>query len=177
MKAEGPFRVHKRAPLDPILSQLNPPQLTSSRPVLILLSLLRPSLPMASVLHMSQSKSCMHFSCLPKRETYVYSTRYFLWLIFLHTFGTEYALWNFPLCSLLRLPVNNPILGPITSARFTYSRCSDQATGWTIRGSITGTRRNILFFESPDRFRGPPRLLSNGYHEVFSESNAAGMCN
>jgi hypothetical protein len=106
-----------------------------------------------------------------------YSARYFLWLIFLQTFGTEYALWNFPLCSLLRLPVSNPILGPTTSARFTYSRCSDQATGWTIRGSITGTRRNFLFFESPDQFRGPPSLLSNGYRGVFSESNATGMCN
>jgi hypothetical protein len=76
MKAGGPFRVHKCAPLDPILSQLDPPQLTSSRSVLILWSLLRPSLPTHSVLHTSQSKSCMHFSCLPKRETY--SARYFL---------------------------------------------------------------------------------------------------
>jgi hypothetical protein len=79
--------------------------------------------------------------------------------------------------SLLRPPVSNPILGPITSARFTYSRCSDQATRWTIRGSITGTRRNYLFFESPDRFRGPPSLLSNGYRGVFSASKAARMCN
>jgi hypothetical protein len=66
MKAGGPFRVHKRAPLDPILSQLNRSHLTSSRSVLILLPLLRPSLPTVSVLHMSHSKSCMHFSCLPK---------------------------------------------------------------------------------------------------------------
>jgi hypothetical protein len=174
MKPGGPFRVHKRAPLNPILSQPNPPQLTSSRSVLILLSLLCPSLSMVSVLQMSQSKSCMHFSCLPKRE--IYSARHFLWPFFLQTFGTQYALWNFLLCSLLRLPVSNPILGPTTSARFTYSRCSDQATGWTIRGLITGTRRNFLFFANPDLFTGPPSLLSNGYRGVFSESDAAGMC-
>lgn len=115
---------------------------------------------MVSVLHMSQSKSCMHFLCLPKRETY--SARYFLWPFFLQTFGTEYALWNFLLCSLLRLLVSNPILGPTTSAQFTYSRCSDQATGWTTSGSITGTRSNFLFFESQGPTQSPIKRVPGG---------------
>jgi hypothetical protein len=131
-----------------------------------------PTLPIVSV-HTPQSKSCKHFSCLPKRETY--SARYLLWVIFLQTLGTQYAFSNFTLCSLLRLPVSTPNLGPTTFAPFTYSRCSDQATEWTIRDSITGTRRNFRFSESPDRFRGPPSLLSKGYSGVFSKSKAAWM--
>jgi hypothetical protein len=48
------------------------------------------------------------------------------------------------------------------------SRCSNLATGWTVRGSNPG--RGKIFFSSPKRpdgLWGPPSLLFNGYRGFF----------
>jgi hypothetical protein len=55
------------------------------------------------------------------------------------------------------------------------SRCSDEAKGWTVRGSKRDRGKGIFFrSKRPDRLWGPHILLFNGCRSYFPEVNWRG---
>ena len=107
------FRIHKRPPHVPILSQLDPfhaPTPTSWRPIVILSSHLRLGLPSGLLLSGFSTKTLYTPLLSPVRATYT-AHLILLDLITRTILGEKYRSSSL-LCSFLHSPVTSSLLGP-----------------------------------------------------------------
>jgi hypothetical protein len=132
------YRVHKRPPLVPIVSQIDSVHTIPSylRSILILSNHIRLGLP--SGLFPSGFPTNILYTLIfaPIRATCP-PNPIFLYVIILIMFGEEYKLWSYSLCSFLQSPVTSSLFGPNILLSILFSNILGLCSSLNVRDQVS----------------------------------------